>query len=78
MNYKKNHDAYLSRISSQIRTFRKREKIPMELLGKRLGYCRQTYAEKENNPELLTMKDLLAISDLFGVKVEELIKGANL
>lgn len=62
-------------ISEQIKNHRMQLQLSQEELAKRIYVSRQTISNWENEKSYPDIHSLLLLSNLFGVPVDELIKG---
>lgn len=63
------------RISKKIQQIREQNGISQEQLAKDLAVTRQAVSKWENGKSLPDIENLMYISDLYGVSLDELVKG---
>lgn len=61
-------------ISVNIRRFRKMYKLTQENIAERIGISRQAIAKWENGESIPDINSCLALSKLFGISLDELVK----
>lgn len=72
--YVKKHDRCFSFLTSMIKRLRKEQRVPQSVMAQRMHISRQTYGEKEDSPEKMTLDELFQVADLLGVRAEDLIR----
>ena len=55
-----------------IREARESSKMTQEEVAGHLGISRVTYGKMERDPELMTLSDAKALSELFGISLEDI------
>ena len=68
----------LTKIGNFIAELRKKQKLTQEQLGEKLGVTNKTVSRWETGTYLPPAEALLAMSELFGVSINELLSGKRL
>jgi transcriptional regulator with XRE-family HTH domain len=63
------------KLSEQIRTIRKKENLSQEQLGQKLNVTRQAIYKWESGKGYPDIQNLIKLSELFEISIDELIKG---
>lgn len=74
IGYLQSHGKEMAWLSAQILRARKEKRVTQADMAKRLGMNRHTYAKREERPELMTLQELYMVSDLLGIRAEDLIR----
>ncbi|TYS61343.1 helix-turn-helix transcriptional regulator [Sutcliffiella horikoshii] len=65
------------KLGEQIRTIRNKENLSQEQLGQKMDVTRQAIYKRESGKGYPDIQNLIKLSELFEISIDELIKGAS-